>query len=392
MSFVRNARRVVAFVNYQGKDITAALASDLIDLTYNDAAPGEADDLQIKLSDRELKWMNKWKPAKGDVIKCQLKVFDWDRTGDNRILNCGIFEVDDIQVTGPPNEVSIKALSVPLASGAKNEARTVAWESFTLQSIASQVAKRAGLTLSYNASENPKYDRQDQTDTTDLAFLNELAKKEGIALKVSNGKLVLFDEYQFEKATPAFTLEVGVSDIKSYSFSDSVNDVAYVACEITYQQAVKKEATTAKKKKDAKTTTPTTPKTAVASTTTDTKKKGPKKDRKQKKKKEQPKMIKAVYRAPGAPANGPILKINGSTMNSPSEALRAAKNALREKNKEANKGSMTLMGDIRAFSGVTFNVKGLGKFDAKYIIESAAHNHGSSGYTTTINIRKVLGW
>jgi hypothetical protein len=43
-------------------------------------------------------------------------------------------------------------------------------------------------------------------------------------------------------------------------------------------------------------------------------------------------------------------------------------------------------------AGVTIEVKGWKKFDGKYIVESATHSVDGGGYTTRIEIRKVLGW
>lgn len=116
----------------------------------------------------------------------------------------------------------------------------------TLKSIAAEIAKRAGFSLMYEAHNNPKYDRQDQTDVSDLSFLNDLCKQEGIALKVTGKKLVLFDEYVYEQKPPALTIERGVSDIISYGFTFSTQDVAYAGCEVSYQPAAKKS--TSKKK------------------------------------------------------------------------------------------------------------------------------------------------
>ena len=79
-------------------------------------------------------------------------------------------------------------------------------------------------------------------------------------------------------------------------------------------------------------------------------------------------------------------------MSSQAEALRVARNELRNKNKESGKASLSLMGDVRMAAGMTLTIKGWGKFDGKYIVVSAAHAVSSSGYTTNIEIRKVLGW
>lgn len=141
--------------------------------------------------------------------------------------------------------------------------------------------------------------------------------------------------------------------------------------------ACRKKSTS--KKKDDKSTT----KAVAESTSKDSKKK--------KEKSEQPKPIKVIYRPPGAPKDGPILKVSQS-VGSQAEAINAARKSLREKNKEAGKATLSLMGNVGLAAGMTITIKGFGRFDGKYIIVSATHAVGGSGYTTNLEIRKVLGW
>lgn len=380
MNEIINARRAQVVVNYNGKDITKELSDYLLDFTYTDAEPGTLDDLQINLEDKARKWSGPWSPSAGDRITAYIKTIGWDKPGEIKRLNCGTFEVDSIDFAGPPDTVSIKAVSLPVTTNVRQEKKTKAWESVTLKSIAAEIAKRAGFTLMYEAHGNPKYDRQDQTDVSDLAFLNDLCKQEGIALKVTGKKLVLFDEYVYEQKPSALTIERGVSDIISYGFSFTTQDVAYAACEVSYQPAAAKKKTS--KKKDDKDKTKATA-TTDGSTSQDSKKK--------KEKSEQPKPIKVIYRPPGAPKDGPILKVSQS-VGSQAEAINAARKSLREKNKEAGKATLSLMGNVGLAAGMTITIKGFGRFDGKYIIVSATHAVGGSGYTTNLEIRKVLGW
>lgn len=380
MDDIINARRAQVVVNYNGKDITKELSDYLLDFTYTDAEPGTLDDLQINLEDKARKWSGPWSPSAGDRITAYIKTVGWDKPGEIKRLNCGTFEVDSIDFAGPPDTVSIKAVSLPVSTNVRQEKKTKAWESVTLKSIAAEIAKRAGFTLMYEAHGNPKYDRQDQTDVSDLAFLNDLCKQEGIALKVTGKKLVLFDEYVYEQKPSALTIERGVSDIISYGFSFTTQDVAYAGCEVSYQPAAAKKKSSKKKDDKDKTKAATT---TDGSTSKDSKKK--------KEKSEQPKPIKVIYRPPGAPKDGPMLKVSQS-VGSQAEAINAARKNLREKNKEAGKATLSLMGNVALAAGMTITIKGFGRFDGKYIIVSATHAVGSSGYTTNLEIRKVLGW
>lgn len=344
MEKMQDARRAVLVLEYNGKIVTEYLADSLLEFTYTDAASGDLDDIDIRLEDRARKWQGPWTAAEGDKIKATIRTVNWGGPGEIKKLFLGSFEVDSGMVEGPPDTVSIKATSLPVYSGARHEKRTKSWEKTQLKTIASEIAKRAGLALLYEATDNPTYDRIEQTDMSDMAFLLDTVKKEGIAAKVSNGKLVLFDEFRYETKPTIAMITKDKDNVLDYSFSWSFASKAYRSASLTYTDSSKK------------------------------------------------KTYKATFTPPGAPKSGPVLKLNDQ-VSSDAEALRTARKRLREKNKEYGKGSLTLMGDIRMATGLTIDIKGWGKYDGKYIIESCTHAvSGSGGYTTSLQIRKVLGW
>lgn len=339
-----DTRRVELVLSYNGYDLSLDIAKYLIDFSYNDAPSGELDDISISLEDREGNWKSpEWMPLEGDNLKATIRTLNWDKPGEIKKLPLGTFEVDSMQLSGPPDVVSIKGVSLGVGANIRQEKRTKAWEKVSLKTIAADVAKKAGLKLSYVAPVNPNYDRLDQTEVSDLAFLSEQAKSEGVALKVAGKQLILFDEFEFEKGAPAATFVYGKDNILSYDFSWSSSYAAYIACEISYSKPKSK------------------------------------------------KTIKVKYTPPGAPKNGPVLKLN-EKVSSQAEALRKARNALRDKNKDMGRSSLSVMGDIRIAAGVTIRIEGFGTYDGKYLVESCSHNISSSGYTTDMSIRPILGW
>lgn len=60
MSDQNQARRTTAEVVFGGTDITSSIRPYLLSLTYTDNEEDEADDLQIKLQDRDSIWLEKW--------------------------------------------------------------------------------------------------------------------------------------------------------------------------------------------------------------------------------------------------------------------------------------------------------------------------------------------
>ncbi|MCF7753377.1 late control protein [Paenibacillus xylanexedens] len=388
MSTVQNGRRVSVAVKYQGKNITQALKDYLIDFKYTDSPSGEVDTITLNLDDRKRKWTKEWNPKNGDRLIAEISVADWDKAGHNAKINCGAFEVDSMDLTGPPHVAAINALSVPQSgSPAMREKRTKAWEKVKLRAIAQEVANRAKLKLMYSVKVNPTYERQDQTEESDFSFLSKICTDEGIAVKVSGSQLVLYDEAEHEKRQPAKTIEYGKSPVISYKFSESSSTTAYSSCVVTYKSTVtpaKKKKAKDKKKKGDKAAEPPipldpdlpTPKFAVAAAAGKAKEKG------------KTQVITGKYTIPGV--TGPVLKIN-QKVDSVAEAQRLARNKLREQNKNAGVASLVVPGDVTLASGITVTVKGWGRYDGKYLIVKAEHSVGSN-YTTSLEIRKVLGY
>ena len=72
-----------------------------------------------------------------------------------------------------------------------------------------------------------------------------------------------------------------------------------------------------------------------------------------------------------------------------SEAQRIAKATLRKLNLRKMTGSLSLVGDTSLVAGVVINLKGFGSFDGAFIIESASHSVSTSGYVTSLSVRRV---
>lgn len=334
------ARRAEIDLKYNGINASEHISKFLISLTYTDAID-RLDDLQLTLQDRDQLWQGSWHPAEGDVLLASFKTLNWVEPGETQQFNCGTFEVDAFDFSGPPDIVAIKSTSLPAGSKARREKRSQAWEKVKLRTVANDIAIRAGLKLLYELADNPLYERLEQDRESDLSFLFSLAQREGAAVKVANGFLVLFDEAAYERKSSILTIKR--ADVVSHSFAWSTSDSAYSACKLSFFHPKSK------------------------------------------------KNISVTYRPPGAPKNGPLLEINES-VESEAEALRTAKNRLRQQNKNHGKGSLTLPGDVRLIAGVTIDVSGWRSFDGKYIVERATHALSNSGYVTNIDIRKVLGW
>lgn len=344
------ARRISIILKYNSTDISADISQHLKSISYTDNLSGEADDLQITLEDRGGLWQSTWMPEKGALLDAELQQKYWQTLSAlPQSLRLGLFEIDEITSSGYPSEVQIKAVSVPDNNTLRGTERSRSWEKAKLQVIANDIATAAGMSLFWGSEENPVLDRAEQTEQSDLSFLYAICKDKGLALKISDKKIIVFDEAKYEAEKAKITIvkpgtvykkEPGMKYLfvgTGYSLRTKIRDI-YAACRVNYQQGSSKSN------------------------------------------------IEATYTAAGK--KGKTLQVN-EQVESVAEALNLAKKRLREKNKDEVTGSLNMLGNFILLSGVTVNLLGFGAFDDKYLITRASHDI-SSGYTTNIDVRRCL--
>lgn len=344
------ARRILTIIKYNNKDISADISKYLKSISYTDNLSGEADDLQITLEDKAGLWQSTWMPEKGALLDVMLQQKYWQTLSAlPQSLRLGLFEIDEITSSGYPSEVKIKAVSVPDNNTLRGTERSRSWEKAKLQVIANDIASSAGMSLFWDTEENPVLDRAEQTEQSDLSFLYAICKDKGLALKISDKKIIVFDEAKYEAEKAKITIvkpgtvykkESGMKYLfvgTGYSLRTKIRDI-YAACRVSYQQGSSKSN------------------------------------------------IEATYTAAGK--KGKTLQVN-EQVESVAEALNLAKKRLREKNKDEVTGSLNMLGNFVLLSGVTVNLLGFGAFDDKYLITRASHDIGS-GYTTNIDVRRCL--
>lgn len=126
-------------VIYEGKNITQDVTKNLISVEYTDNTGNESDEISIRLEDVDGNWRGGWFPKKGDKIKLAIGY-------DDNILNCGTFTVDEIELQGPPDEVTIRGLAAGINSPLRSK-RSRGYEKQTLRQIAQKIADDHGYTI-----------------------------------------------------------------------------------------------------------------------------------------------------------------------------------------------------------------------------------------------------
>lgn len=210
-----NAISPVFKIFYNQKDITTDISEFIISVRYLDRMFGETDEIEILLEDSAGFWANEWYPTKGDTLKLQMGY-------DERQLDCGTFEIDEIEHSGPPSTINIRAMATWVTSAMRTP-KTRMSDGITLKEIAQQIATNQGLKLVGDIF-TVRLAHSMQNNETDLAYLNRLGLDYGFVFSVRNRQLIftsLYDQEDANKNRPVYSVDV--TDMLNYSFRDTTS-------------------------------------------------------------------------------------------------------------------------------------------------------------------------
>jgi len=331
-----DARRARARVYYRGRDISRFVT----DFSYTDNYD-QTDDISLTLADRDGSWLKDLFPKTGEILRANIEVLDWQRQGDNRLIFLGEFEVDDV---GYSDVFTVGAVAVPITSDARSEKKNRAWRKISLSGIGGDIAGSIGLALVYETDIDPFYDTADQNDKSDLEFLEELCKADGLRMKITAGQLIIFEECKYEQKPEVATIIRGRANIIGDPQFRRNSKAVYKDCEVSYFD--------------------------------------PKTDR----------TYTGYFAAPNVGDVGHTLRLRES-FNSESDDMnldRKAKARLRENILYEWSCGANLVGDLIYFSGVNLVYEGWGEFDGKYHVASCTHSIGGGGYSISLDQHRCL--
>lgn len=362
------------FFTSESQDVTEDILPDLLAFSYEDRETGEADEVSLTLKDPRGKWAGRWKPDGGEVVRAKIAVRSVEGVPLSNVLDCGTFFVDSMAASGSPRTFQMRAISIPLRSTLRRRRITRAWESTTLKSIASEIAKEAKVEFVFDSEDDPPYDRADQKDESNLRFLARLCEDAGMSLKVTDEQLVIFSQEAYEKKPSVMSVDLGRDDVLSWSFESQQSDL-YKSCTVSWRDYRQKKTTSAGgydiDSEKAKTM-------AEEGYDIDAAPKPP----------ANPAVMSYTFVDPTVDDNGQDLKIK-KRAKSEDEAKRIAKAELRKHNLRRVTGNLTLVGNPALVAGVVISCHGFGSFDGDFFVESASHSVTGSGYVTAVNLRRA---
>jgi phage protein D len=182
------------------------------------------------------------------------------------------------------------------------------------------------------------YRRREQKEESDLAFLQAACEEVGLALKVTDGQIAIFEEAREEQGESIGTIDLRGGHVLSWSFDDQDHD-RYGSCRVRCMD-------------------PRTGKT-----------------------------IEGIYRDPNDDS-GPTLEAVRFVATK-AEAEEVAKGLLRRANVFASTGRLTVHGDPGLVAGVTFDLTNAYGFSGKFLVTKAEHRT-QDGYTIGLDVRRCL--
>jgi len=318
---------------YQGVNITADISRMVLSISYVDELGGRAGDLEVELEDREKRWQGAWFPQQGDGVSLLIGY------GGEQLLPCGDFQVDDLELQGPPDVFHLRCLPAWITPSLRTR-NSLGYENQTLPQIAATVAARHGMSVvGAPAALDVSYLRVTQKQETDLEFLHRIAREHDYDFTVRGTQLVFYARAALEAQPAALTLQR--KDVVRFSFISKTHRV-YRQAQVSYFDPYGKRLYT------------------------------------------------QTVQAIPAVAAGDTLKLAARCENG-QQALERAGAALHEANRLLVTGHLVAPGTTLLVAGNNVDLSGWGAMDGTYLIERARHHLSrATGYLTEVDVRRVL--
>lgn len=300
--------------------------------TYVDPASGESDTIDLILTNKDMRWLNKWQPKKGDKITAKIVEKSWNKDGESKTFSCGKFCLDDLSYSGPELTCNIGGVSVPEKNAFRSTSRSKTWRKATIRIIASKIAKRYHLKLKYYGNKI-KIGTIKQSSESDSSFLKKICEDYGMGLKIYYGKLIIYDKGRFEKKASVATLTK--ADLQEWSYNSTISGT-YTGAKIKYTSGKSGKTLKCKVGKGKR-----------------------------------------------------ILNINEKAESLRDARLKACAKVNLE-NEKAETMTATIMANNKIVAGSTITIKGLNNISGKYFVDKVTHNIEAEGaYTMNLELHKV---
>lgn len=220
-------RQVQGFVGINGVNVWGDIRQYDASLEYTEVASGETDSFEIQVDDFDKHFISDWLVDKGTLLESKVRIDNNDFPGDTVYVDFGEFLVDRVKGSGPPLNMEIQSLALPM-NGSLN---TKKWENMSVSAIAQEICNYLGCELVYYADDIVVESKQ-QDKQKDVNFLFSLCKDYGFGMKVYRHKIIIFGREERD-AEPAAS-DVDLELCSEYDFDDS-EEGTYTGVKCTYK-------------------------------------------------------------------------------------------------------------------------------------------------------------
>lgn len=229
------ARSIKIIVIFNKRDISDEIAHSISSLTYTDNSKNAIDDLEIELENLDYRWLREWYPDE----EAQLIVGIFEDLGNDKgkFLELGTFYVDE--PTFENQKMTLKCIALPLEQNIRDQKNSKAWEKITLKELVTQIANKHEMSAEIYC-ENDFFERLDQNQETDLAFINRIVTETGLNMKVSDDKIIVFDDDEMKNNETIEKWNINDYRIRSFSLKKKNKEI-YDKVEVSYYDADKKK-------------------------------------------------------------------------------------------------------------------------------------------------------
>ncbi|MCM1543285.1 MAG: hypothetical protein NC121_18790 [Blautia sp.] len=326
-------------LEYNGVDVTDAIAGSCESFTWKDNASGEADTLTMTLDDTSGKWMDGFHPSDDDTFRAWIQMQEWAADYKQGKLYCGCFMIGSLKYGGFPETLQLSGISTPIDSNFNVKQKSRTWSRTTLRTMMGDIAGNAGIELVFDA-EDVSIGSANQTGRTDLAFASSICSEYGLSVKLYNKKMVVYDQNVYERKAARYDITHGqLGESGAYTITEQAANL-YDSVKIQY---------------------------------TDGRSGG---------------TLTYAYTIPGKAGSRQMVVTTKA--DSYADAEKKAKAALRENVRNSRQVTIKMMGSAKYMAADCFNLSGFGKLDGKYFIDSVTHQKSGGKYTVSIAAHQAV--
>lgn len=233
---------VTATVSINGNALPTQLAGKLTQLTYKEGLKFTGDTVSIDIADPDGTFRRTFRLKAAIPVSVSI-------SGGGGSRDCGTFHIHSLRYKGDKgggSSIHIDCVSIPIQpqNSVRTERKSQGSEKTTLQDITAKIASANGLSVQFQAKNNPKIGRSDQHDQSDLVQLARHCDEENYALKIRKGAIWVLDRDQMQAQGPVGTIVIpspgvvggvnGIGGLLSWDINEIVED-CYNSAEVAYK-------------------------------------------------------------------------------------------------------------------------------------------------------------